>query len=1506
MAKIAFLRSPEWGLYVPLILGASGCGGGTVGVFAAAASGGSGNVDDPTQIHGVTVVEGRESPAVIEFRLSDPEGDPADVVMLYERLPGSGKRPMTLVGDSNLARLETSAEGVDHTRLWDFATDLGTTTLQVGVRYFIGVIGGVQLEGPSASFGNDPPEILQAIVLDEDGAEELEGDVGVRIVLRDSSADLVDVRIEFAEAGSSVFRLARSAGTPTSRVKKLAFEGLATTDDPAGEAIDFNWDSDYEAPEGLAPEETQLHGRDLSVALRVTVIDSLAESTLTLPAFHLDNNAPPRAILDGWVFSAGIKERGGIPIPFELVDDESDEVGVAVQWRAQGESFAELPPPSELRDLLVDPARAAERRELHLAEQAPLAFTGHVGFRASLPSNRVRLPELAADAAGALACDLSGRTVELLRSTRTPERVTWESATLAGPVASLVPGDGGSALVLDHSLGGWRLREIDLESGAEIRSVATGSGAPKALAVDPAREHLFVASDEKLFRLHRFDGSAPVELEHHFSEGPCGLAALGSSVVVATGDRVLRSFDLDAGRQTVLLRGLTDPSGVAVDPLDEGRLYLAETGRDRLLALDLDERVPIEIAARVADEDVSELGTIPFPSPRSLVIEDDGRQLLVMCQQGGKASLRRLHLRSPVDLDGPPDGRADPFVREVTGELGDPRATLAAGSDHLRIVCLPDEDRLAIGGGVAQSGRVLWGPSEGAVPYDPQTQVVTLVTGLDPYPDPGTPWRIAVPVPVVEAPSGRSYVYVWDSADVPDAGAVQVRVVPLDQDLGLAEGVGGFRPYRADFEPRVLGTAQLQTPEHAVAADLDGDGDLDLATANQGKLVLLLQVAPGTFEPAAEPVLASGGPICLVATDLNGDGLRDLVSACAMSNELKLFLQQEAPPGHFVPYRTLQTGDCPVSLVAADLDRDGRVDLVSANRESDDLSLFYQTATGTFLDQPDLTLGAGEGSEPWCVAAADLDGDNFLDLVVTANDPGQSTEPTGKLRLFFQESLGSFTLKDAVEVGCLPRAVVAADLDGDGDLDLAAVSGDNRLDLHFQTAPGAFEESASLETLRPRSVAAADLDGDGDTDLVSVGEVSDELRLFFQTAPGGFTPARHPMHVSDGQTLAESPVCVVASDLNGDGLVDLASVNRISDNLTLFLQNAPAVLRPAAEPLPASTWTRTVATADLDGDGDVDLVAQNAFCQELLLYHQTAPGVFTAAGSSLQTGETPLSVAAADLDGDGDVDLVSADRHGGGLTLFLRGEGPNDGFKSAELPLPGTGPGQVIAADLDGDGDTDLVSAGLDSLRHRRGLERRRAPGPRLGRWRSPPPPGLLPGRGLARDLPGRARLPALSPPGAGLRRGRGPERGRAARSRLRQSRERRPDALLPVGGGRLPVGSRRHPGARGVQRAGLGRVRGPRCRRELRSGRRLQGHEPHRGLPPGGSRGLRASGDADAASRQRAGRRRPRGPGRRRGPGPGRRRSRPGQSHDPSERELSEARPPAPSSSGEPRAHST
>jgi hypothetical protein len=323
------------------------------------------------------------------------------------------------------------------------------------------------------------------------------------------------------------------------------------------------------------------------------------------------------------------------------------------------------------------------------------------------------------------------------------------------------------------------------------------------------------------------------------------------------------------------------------------------------------------------------------------------------------------------------------------------------------------------------------------------------------------------------------------------------------------------------------------------------------------------------------------------------------------------------------------------------------------------------------------------GKNPHSVTTADVNGDGKLDLIC-------ANSGTNTLSVLTNDGNGGFLLAATLTVGSNPYSVVAADVNGDGKPDLiCANSGTNTLSVLTNNGSGGFVLASMLVVgIGPQWVVATDVNRDGALDLICAnwGANTTTLVVLINDGTGNFgPPAIYP--------LSDAPNAVAAADLNGDGNIELVSSLWDTTTLIEFANNGSGIFHPNAT-LTVGPFPYSVMATDVNGDGRVDLICANAYNNTLSVLTNDGGGRFATACSPV-VGPEPCSVAAADLDGDGRVDLVCANNgsYGSGNTLSVLTNRGGGAFGLAASPTVGTGPCSVVACDVNGDGNVDLVSA---------------------------------------------------------------------------------------------------------------------------------------------------------------------------------------------------------------------
>jgi hypothetical protein len=518
--------------------------------------------------------------------------------------------------------------------------------------------------------------------------------------------------------------------------------------------------------------------------------------------------------------------------------------------------------------------------------------------------------------------------------------------------------------------------------------------------------------------------------------------------------------------------------------------------------------------------------------------------------------------------------------------------------------------------------------------------------------------------------------------------------------------------------------------------DLSGDSVLDLVVADGlESFGVFLGVGNGTFRPRLE-YARSVAPDSVGLVELNGDGKLDVVVAGA--GTLGVFYGQG--DGTFVTGPEYETASnrTVTEMAIEDLDGDGRADVVVA--DGPDSYAEYDpggTTVSVFLGQGNGTLSpSGELFVDILfapsVAVGDLNGDGSLDLVVAGLDARASDienpEDTGKLTVFYGRGEGAFGAP-VDHLGLYPIDAVAIrdlDQDGIGDVVLAnhrypwGSQAGNATTVLLGKSDGTLASSKGYGTggWYSSALAVVDLDDDGIPDVVASKGWTAELELYMGNGDGSLTP-----RASYG--AGYSPSSIVAGDLNGDRVIDLAVADSKANHVGFLIgQGQGTFTNPgwARDGFPIETQATdpcgvgypSIAISDLNRDGWADLALADTKGHDVRICLGKGDGTFTLQAAYPLPGE-PFFLTSVDLNGDGWSDLLatiypeqddsgwpdasaggSSDQSGTVSVLLGQASG---GFTPGEQFKVGIWPSWVLAGpllatgDIDQDGHADVVTA---------------------------------------------------------------------------------------------------------------------------------------------------------------------------------------------------------------------
>jgi hypothetical protein len=808
----------------------------------------------------------------------------------------------------------------------------------------------------------------------------------------------------------------------------------------------------------------------------------------------------------------------------------------------------------------------------------------------------------------------------------------------------------------------------------------------------------------------------------------------GVSILLGNGDGTFHATDFYP-------TGGYPSSITAGDFLGNGVLDLAVTipSADEVLILlgNGQGEFPTENTVSLGDQAADPISIVPGD------FTDDGiLDLAVLNQETGNVSILQgdgrgnfQALSPPISLDLPLDTPQALAAGDFTGNGKLDLAVTSAGflgPDHVSILLNQGNgvfgapQAISLGTGLDPTA-VVTGPFFGSGPLglavlDAATGAVSLLQGDG--------FGGFVPVTSVDIGTGL-YPTTIAAGDLTGDGELDL-VVGLQTSnivaIELNQGNGQFA------QPDSVGLVPRNTP---VVADFTGDGVPDIAIVDGAGDIFFRQGLanrPGSFEPPV--TINSGVPSRDIAAVATNQGVL-LASVDATGNAVSWFAYHN---GQFRLMGTLATGLEPAQIVSANLNSGGGDDdLIIRNAGDGTLTIYMSNPlAGGFLPRITLTVGPGISN----VSVADINQDGRPDILL-------ANQTSGLVEVISNDGDGRFSQPTLYRAGVGLSAVIGGTgttpislFSQDGTIGVAAAtpvrggspeivavnSGAETLGVLTSLGNGRFANPYSLPMTGPAQVVrVADLTGHGVDDLVILG--ADGVTIWLGNGQGGFSqettynvgPDPTGLTIADG--YGDKVPDIFVGNAFGDVLVLLGEGNGLFQHPTLVDQSvALAVTYPrgsrnptfiysdqasdsvvvkSGSQVPEVLGNRTTGLlapgapvlADLNGDGIPDLIVVNTGANDVLVYPGLPGGGFGPAlnnGNGFATGTNPVAVVVANLNGR--PDLIVADEGSNDVTiLFNEPQGNSFTFVPGPRINAGQGPVGLLYGDMYGNGTDDLV-----------------------------------------------------------------------------------------------------------------------------------------------------------------------------------------------------------------------
>jgi hypothetical protein len=341
-----------------------------------------------------------------------------------------------------------------------------------------------------------------------------------------------------------------------------------------------------------------------------------------------------------------------------------------------------------------------------------------------------------------------------------------------------------------------------------------------------------------------------------------------------------------------------------------------------------------------------------------------------------------------------------------------------------------------------------------------------------------------------------------------------------------------------------------------------------------GQFTIAVPPSPATFLPRVDYNVGSG-PWAVAVADMNGDGKNDIVAASPGPSTVSVLLN--TGNGLFGAPAPYSTGLNPRSIAIGDIDNDGDIDVVTANNGFTNITVLKNNGSGILGGRVDYSAGGN----PSAVALADIDGDGYLDIVI-------SNTAANQVAFLINDGTGGFSAPHTYSAGASPWWSAVADMNADGGFDIVAGNSLSSSTVSILTNIGSGRVSLTSSSQAGgfvRFVAAADFTNDRRMDFLGVNSSSNSITVYRQDTSGNF-PTRTDVTTGNG------PWGAATGDVDGDGFIDVIVANASGNSVSVLKNNGGTGF--TRTDYTAGSIPRGVAAGDLDGDGDLDLVVANS------------------------------------------------------------------------------------------------------------------------------------------------------------------------------------------------------------------------------------------------------------------------------------------------------------------------
>ncbi|CAF1190267.1 unnamed protein product [Rotaria sp. Silwood1] len=492
----------------------------------------------------------------------------------------------------------------------------------------------------------------------------------------------------------------------------------------------------------------------------------------------------------------------------------------------------------------------------------------------------------------------------------------------------------------------------------------------------------------------------------------------------------------------------------------------------------------------------------------------------------------------------------------------------------------------------------------------------------------------------------------------------------------------------------IFSTGFLSLPTSVVVKDLNNNNQLDIVIANSGNdnIGILFGHGNGSFDgPITYYTDIGSNPQSVDIGDFNGDDQLDIVVANYGSKSVNILLKYDPRAFQSMIWYSTGTNSNPNSAAIGDLNNDGRLDIVVANRGSGNIGIFFGYDNGTFSRQ--ITFSIGSSSRPYSVAINDFNNDSRLDIAV-------ANFRSDEIVILLGDGDGTFTNQMRYSTGEDSGSIfiVVGDFNNDKRLDLAVANhASANVGILLGYGNGSFRNQMSYSTGSnsfPLSVTVGDFNHDNWLDFAVVNYATSNLGIRLGHGDGTFS---NQTTYSTG--VRSKPCFITTVDLNNDSRLDLVVANYKSNNIGIFIGHGNGTFSSqTAYSTGSGSGPNSIIIGDFNNDGLLDIVVANFLGNTIgVLLGFKNDDFLSLLTYSTGDASQPYSVVAGDFNNDGRLDMAVANYGSNNVGVFLGYDSRN--FLRAPSYSMGneSRPRYVVVGDFNNDSRLDVVVANNDT-----------------------------------------------------------------------------------------------------------------------------------------------------------------------------------------------------------------